>query len=125
MSTGITCTPIIETSTLIQPLLMRAVLRGEEFDITPIIDILVQDKIVSSLLGQLTLPEEFKDLGDVICLMLEMNKVRSIMAVLRGEQPPEGVGVERVLELVINLQLLSQLSQAFGGGTTETSSTAS
>jgi hypothetical protein len=112
---AIQCQPIIDIGQLLQPLLLRSVFKGEELQLDAVIDVYVQDAITKSLLQNIDLPQEFADLGDVICLSLEMNKVKYLLAVLRGQQPPEGSGVDKVLEMVVSLQMLSALSQAFGG----------
>ncbi len=116
------CTPIIDISAIIQPLMLRAVFKEGEMNLDVLIDVIVQDKIEQSLLANVTLPAEFKDLENVICLMLDMNKVKSVMAALRGEQPPEGTGIDKVLELIVNLQMLGALTQSLGGGTSSGSS---
>jgi len=110
---GITCTPLIDIGTIVQPLLMKSVIAGGELNIEPLIDVMVQEKIQESLLASVELPSEFADLADVICLSLEMNKVRTVLAVLRGEAPPAGAGIEKTLELIVNLQMLSAISKAF------------
>lgn len=115
---GIVCTPLIDVGTLIQPILLRSVFReGAEVPIDQIVDITLQDKITASLLQGVSLPPEFQQLGDVICLQLEMNKIRAVTAMLRGEEVPE-FDIGRVFEMVLNLQIINSIATAFGGATT-------
>lgn len=110
---GIVCTPLIDVNTLLQPLLMKSVFQEEgEIPLDQVFNIIINDKITQSLLGGVTLPAEFADLGNVICLQLETQKVRAVSAMLRGETPPE-FDISKTFELVINLQMISSLSQAF------------
>jgi len=111
---GLTCTPIIDVSSLIQPLMLRSVFKGEEFSLDAIIDVILQDKISESLLGSVELPSEFADLGDVICLQIEMTKVKNLLAAMRGEAVEAGAGLDKIIELIVNLQMLSSISSAFG-----------
>ena len=63
------------------------------------------------------LPEEFKDLKDVIQLMLDIQRFKAISAVLKGETPT--IDISKVLDLVINLNLIANLANMFaaaGGG---------
>jgi len=123
---GITCTPTVDVSQIIQPLMLSSVFKeGTEFDISNIIDVYLQDQIVKHLLETIELPEEFADLGQVICLQLDMNKIKTLMAVLKGEAPPEGVGIDKILELVMNIQLLSSLGSALGGSESTSEGTSS
>lgn len=114
---GLTCTPIIDINSLIQPLLLKNIFTGGEFNLDPLIDAMVQDKIEESLLANVNLPSEFADLGDVICLSLEMNKVKTVLAALKGEQVSPEEGLDKVIQLIVNLQMLSALSSSLGGGT--------
>jgi len=121
---GITCEPILNVQEIMQPLMMSAVLKGEEVPLDAFIDVYLQDAIVNSLLQNIELPPDFQDLGSVICLQLEMNKVKTLMDILKGKQPEE-TGIDKVIELVVNLQILSAIANAFGGTTTTTTTTTS
>ena len=113
---AIECKPIIDITSIIQPLMLRSVFTGEEFKFDTLIDVLIQDKIEKALLQSVELPEEFAELKDVICLSLDMNKIKTIMKVLRGEEVQPGEGLEKTIELIVNLQMLSALTSAFSGG---------
>jgi len=104
----------IDIKQLLTPMMLASIVKGEEFDVSKIIDIYVNDMIVNSLLQNIQLPEEFKDLQDVIQLMLDMQKFKAISAVLRGETPT--IDISKVLDLVINLNLVASMAGAFGGG---------
>jgi len=106
----------IDINALIQPLMIRAILRGEDIPIDAIVDIQLSQIIYESLMSSLSLPSEFADLQSVIDLMIQMDGLKRFMAVLRGETPPEPA-IDKVIELVVNLQLISSLSQSLGGGT--------
>lgn len=119
---GLVCQDIIDIDALIKPLMLKAVMTGEgEIPIDALINLQVEKKITDQLLQSIELPEDFQDLGDVICLMISMNRVKAVMAYMKGETP-ETTGIDKVLELVINLQMLSALSSAFGGTEQQTSS---
>lgn len=107
--------PVIDVKSLIQPLLIKAVLRGEEIPIDVIIDAEITQKIYDSLMKSIQLPPEYADLKNVIDLMMQMDSVKRVLAVVRGQAPPEPA-IDKVIELVVNLQLLSTLAGAFGGG---------
>ena len=107
----------IDINALIQPLMIRAVLKGEEIPIDVIVDIQMTQTIYQSLMAGITLPSEFADLQSVIDLMIQMDSVKRLMAVLRGETPPEPA-IDKIIELVVNLQLVSSLSQSLGGTAT-------
>ena len=113
----ITCTDTINLTQLLEPLMLKSVFKEGEFDIGPIIDIIVQEKIEQNLLSSIEIPDEFADLGSIVCLMVTVNKLKAVTAVLRGETPPEGTGMDKVLELIVNLQMLSSIGSALGGGT--------
>lgn len=108
----------IDIKQLLTPMMLASVVKGEEFDISKVVDIYVNDMIVNTLLQNIQLPEEFKDLKDVIQLMLDVQRLKSISAVLKGETPT--IDISKVLDLVINLNLIASLAGAFGGGATPT-----
>ncbi len=119
---GITCEPLIDIGSILQPLMMAAVLKGENIPIDAIVDVYIQDAIQNALLQNVTLPQEFAELGNVICLELEMNKIRTLLAVLRGEQPPENT-IDKVIDMVLNLQLLSAIGSALSPSTSGSTGT--
>lgn len=107
----------IDINALIQPLLIRAVLKGGEIPIDVIVDIQMTQTIYQSLMSGLTLPSEFADLQSVIDLMIQMDSIKRLLAVMRGETPPEPA-IDKIIELVVNLQLISSLSQSLGATAT-------
>ena len=107
----------IDITQLMQPLLIRSVLKGEEIPIDAIVDIQLTQTIYQKLMESVTLPSEYADLQSVIDLMVQMDGVKRFMAILRGESPPEPA-IDKVIELVVNLQLISSLSQSLGGTAT-------
>ena len=114
---AITCdTSGFDLSGLMKPLMMKAVLTEGEMNIDVFINVMVQEKMEQSLLSSITLPEDFSDLQDVICMMLQMDKLKGITAAMKGEAPPEGAGLDKIINLVVQLQMLSALEGAFGGG---------
>ena len=96
----------IDIMSLIQPLLIKAVFKGEEIPVDALIDILVSEKIEETLLASITIPSEWID---IVNMMLEMDKVKRFLAVLRGETPPEPV-IDKIIELIVNLKLVESLS---------------
>jgi len=95
----------IDINQLIQPLMLKSVLKGEEVPIDTIVDLMISEKIEEQLLASVTIPSEF---ADIVNLMLEMDKLKRLMAILRGETPPEPA-IDKVIELIINLQLVESL----------------
>jgi len=106
----------IDINALLQPLMIRAILKGEEVPIDVFVDIQMTQTIYNSLMSSITLPSEFADLQSVIDLMVQMDGVKRLLALMRGETPPEPA-IDRVIELVVNLQLISSLTSALGGAT--------
>jgi len=96
----------IDITSLIQPLMLRAVITGQEVNMDAIMDLLISEKIQESILTAIEVPSEWADL---VNLMLETDKVRRFMAILRGETPPEPA-IDRVIELVVNLKLIESLT---------------
>jgi len=105
-------TPEFSAKELLGPLLLVGALKGEEFDISVILDIYVSDIITQKILQQVALPEDFKEFEGVIKTMLEMEKLKALSAVLRGERPEIDVG--KTLEFVITLSVMSSLLNTLG-----------
>ncbi len=103
----------IDISQLMQPLIIKSIFSGEEIPIDALVDAMLTQKIYESIKGSLTLPPEFKDLESVLDLMIQMDSIKRVLAVLRGETPPPPA-IDKVIELVVNLQMINALSQAFG-----------
>jgi len=110
----------LDIGALMKPLMLKAAFTGQgELNLDPLIELMVQEKIEQSLLASIDIPEEFADLVDVICLKLQMNKLKGLTAALKGEQVEVG-GLDDVINIVVQLQMLKALEGAFGGGTTGT-----
>ena len=106
----------IDLGQILPVLVMKSMFKeGEETNFDVLIEAMVNDKIVNSLLANIELPDEFKEMGDVICLMIQMDNLKTVLAALRGERV-ESKALDKALEMVINLQLLSVLSNAVGSG---------
>lgn len=121
---GINCSETgLDITALMKPLMLKAVFSSEgTVNLDAFINIMIQEKMEQALLGSIQLPQEFADLGDVICLMLQMDKFKALSAAMKGEAPPEGAGLDKVIGLIVQLQMLQALEGAFGGGSGGTSS---
>ena len=109
----------IDVTALMKPLLLKAVFSQEGeggLNLDAFINVMIQEKMESALLQSIELPQEFADLQDVICLMLQMDKLKTLTAALKGEEVPAGAGLDKVIGLVVQLQMLKALEGAFGGG---------
>jgi hypothetical protein len=115
-TTGITCPEFIKIEELLGPLLLSSMFKEEgKISIDVIMDAYIQDAITKKLISSINLPQDFKDLGNVICMTLELGKVKTLQAALRGEQPQEAAGIEKALDMIVNLQVLAAVLQALGG----------
>ena len=88
------------------------ILRGEEVDITPIIESQVNKMILNSLLSTLTIPTEFQD---IVNLMITLEDTRATLALLRGEAYEPRI--DRIIELVVNLSMIESIATALGTAT--------
>jgi len=107
----VTCTTTINVKDLIGPMLLASVVKGEEVDVTPIIDMYVQQSLVNNLLGSITLPSDFADLGEIICITMQMELFKGLTAALRGEEYT--FDLSKPIELIVSLNMISALSSAF------------
>ena len=105
------CTPIIDIKELLGPVMMLNAFKGEEFDITPLLDVMIGQKITENLLSSITLPSDFADLGDVICLQIQMQHVKALEAILKGERYE--FDISKVIETLVTFNMLSALTSAF------------
>jgi len=103
----------LDVKQLLTPLLISSVLKGEEINIDAIIDLYVNEIIVTNMLKTIKLPEEFAELQDVIKLMLEVQRMKAVSAILRGETPEVDIG--KVFDILVSLHLVSAIAGAFGG----------
>ena len=106
---AITCTPVIDIKQILGPIMMAQVVKGEEPDISGVLDIMVSQELVQNLLSNIELPSDFADLADVICLQLQMEQVKGVTQALKGGQYE--FDVSKVIDLIVNLQLMSSLTQ--------------
>ena len=106
------CTPIIDVSQLLGPIMMARTLKGEEFDITPLIDVIVGQKVTESLLSSITLPSDFADLGDVICLQIQLQQVKALEAIMKGETYE--FDLSKVIDMIVTFNMMSAITSAFG-----------
>jgi len=104
----------IDIRQLLAPAMIASVLKGEEFDITPLIDLYVQDMIVKNVLATIKLPKEFEDLHEIVNLMLQVQQFKTLSAILRGEKPELDIG--KIIDLVVSINLVASLATAFEGG---------
>ena len=109
-----TTTPALDVGELVGPLLMMAVFKGQ--DITPVIDALLNSKITETLITKLaaSVPEEYQDIVDVIKLAAQMDTINGLLAAIRGGSYQPKFGVDRAVEVILMLNLVSKLSQAAG-----------
>ena len=107
-----TCpSPPIDLNAILQLTMVKSVLRGEEFDISRILETQITQQLVDQILAQMQVPAEWQDF---ICTMKNMETVKAALAAMRGETyEPQ---VDRIIELVITLQLIGQLSGGTAGG---------
>ena len=105
----------IDVQSLLPVMMMKGILAGEEFNLDPVIDVMINKQIAESLLANVTLPSDFAELGDVICLQVQMGQLKAVQAALRGETAE--FNMDKIIDMVVNLQLLSAIESAFGGAT--------
>ena len=87
------------------------ILRGEEINFSPIISYYVNKTIIESLLTNLTVPEDFRGVVDILIFAEQM---KAFSALLRGEEYTPSL--DQVINLIVSLQMVSALEGAFGGG---------
>lgn len=104
------CTPVIDVRQILGPILVANVIKGGEIDITPLIDAMVGEQITQALLSSITLPSEVADMGDIICLMINLEQIKGLQALLRGETYE--FGIDKVVELIVTLNMMSALTSA-------------
>lgn len=85
------------------------ILRGEEVDLTPYINVIVSSKIVDAIRASITLPTEFESIVDI---MLFAEKMRAFTAAIRGETYEPAI--DRIIELMVSLYMVNAISTAFG-----------
>lgn len=108
-------TPTINVDQLIGPVMMLAVFKGQ--DISPILDALINSKITDALIAQLaaSVPEEYKDIVNVVKMAAQLDTLRGIIAAMRGEAYEPRFGLDKAVELIVTINMISALSQALGG----------
>ena len=104
------CTPVIDVRQLLGPIMVSKVMKEGEFDLTPLLDAIVGEQITQALLANITLPSDFADMGEIVCLMMNMEQVKGLQSLLRGE--PYEFKIDKVIDLLVTLNMISALSQA-------------
>ena len=109
---------------LVQPMLLSAILKGEDISklIDVIVDAQVNDVIFNKVLSSIQVPEEFQGLIDVFKLANQLDTLKAIMAAMKGQEYQPKFGIDKVIELMVSLQMINALSTALGGTQTSTSS---
>jgi len=85
------------------------ILRGEEVDLTPYINVLISSNIVDAIKASIALPTEYQSIVDI---MLFAEKMRALTAALRGETYEPAI--DRIVELMVSLYMVSAISTAVG-----------
>jgi len=85
------------------------ILRGEEVDLSPYINVMVSSQIVDAIRGSIALPTEYQSIVDI---MLFAEKMRAFTAALRGEAYEPAV--DRVIEIMVSLYMVNAIASAFG-----------
>ena len=106
------CTPLIDIGQLLGPVMMSSTLKGGELDITPLVDVMIGQKVTESLLSSVTLPSDFADLGDVICLQIQLQQVKALEAIMKGETYE--FDLSKVIDMIVTFNLMSAITNAFG-----------
>lgn len=107
----------IDINQLIGPVIMLAVLKGE--DITPVFDAIINSKVTETLLDNLAknIPPEYQDIVNVIKMAAELDTIRGVLAAIKGQEYQPKFSIDKAIELVVTLQMMNALTQALGGGT--------
>lgn len=108
----VTCSPIIDITQLLGPVMLSKTLKGEEFDISPLIDVIVGQKITESLLASVSLPSEFADLGDIFCLQIQLEQVKAVTSMLKGETYE--FDISKVIDTLVSLNMISAITSSLG-----------
>ena len=84
------------------------IMRGEEVDLTPYINVMVSSQIVDSLKTAISLPTEYQSIVDI---MIFAEKMRAFTAALRGEEYEPAI--DRIVNLMVSLNLVNAIATAF------------
>ncbi|NPA96979.1 MAG: hypothetical protein GXO32_05205 [Crenarchaeota archaeon] len=84
------------------------ILEGQEVNLEPIINAIVMQKLLTTIVATLPIPTEFKPIID---LMITMEQVKALTAALRGETYTPNI--DKIISLVVTLSMMEQLTKAF------------